>query len=122
MLFHKFDPDTQTLYIKARGNIDFWELLDMYKTIESQKDLPSQLKILFETTNTKFDFKIERSKDISILFDRISEKYDIVKEAMIVDDPDDLNLVDLFENKLFYENYTFKFFITKEAAQKWLDF
>jgi hypothetical protein len=122
MLFQKFDPEKATLHIRAKGNIDFWELLDIYKTIEAKKSLPDKLKILFETTFTKFDFKIERCKDISEIFDRISERYDIVKEAMIVDDPDDLTLIELFENKLFYENYTFKIFGTKEAAQKWLDF
>jgi len=122
MLFQKFDPEKGTLHIRAKGNIDFWELLDIYKTIEAKKIFPDKLKILFETTFTKFDFKIERCKDISEIFDRISARYDIVKEAMIVDDPDDLTLIELFENKLFYENYTFKIFGTKEAAQKWLDF
>jgi hypothetical protein len=122
MLFHKFDSYKNTLHIRAKGNIDFWELLEVYKTIEAKKDFPDRLKILFETTYTKFDFKIERCKDISIIFDLISTKYDIIKEAMIVDDPDDINLVELFENKLFYENYSFKIFSTKEAAQKWLDF
>jgi hypothetical protein len=122
MLFQKFDSEKGVLHIKAKGNIDFWELLDIYKTIEAKKDLPDRLKILFETTFTKFDFKVERYKDISTILDGISAKYDILKEAMIVDDPDDLDLVELFENKLFYENYSFKIFKTKEAAQKWLDF
>ncbi len=122
MLFQKFDPENGLLHIKAKGNIDFWELLDIYKTIEAKKSFPDQLKILFETTYTKFDFKIERCKDISSIFDQISKKYDIVEEAMVVDDPDDLTLIELFENKLFYENYTFKIFGTVNAAQKWLNF
>ena len=122
MLFKIFIEETGILSIKARGNIDYWEVIDLYKYIQNDDSLPRKLKILINTTQSKFDFEIKYYEGISKAIEGVIMKYEIIKEAMIVDSPFETAVATMFEDKTIFENYSFKVFSTKEAAQNWLDF
>ena len=122
MLFQKFEENTDTLDVKARGNVDFWELLDLYRSIESNKEFPRKLKIIINTLESKFDFPVEYNEDISKALKDMIKKYDIIKEAIIVDESIETSVSLMFDDKYMIENYSFKIFTNLKAAQKWLDF
>ena len=122
MLFQKFDEKNGTLSVKARGNIDFWELLELYKSIETNDKLPRKLKIIIDTLKTKFDFPVEYNEDISKAIKNVIKKYDFIKEAIVVDEPDETSVELMFDDKFVFENFSFKIFNNLKAAQKWLDF
>ena len=122
MLFQKFDDKNGILSVKARGNIDFWELLDLYKSIETNDKFPRKLKIIIDTLKTKFDFPVEYNEDISKAIKNVIKKYDFIKEAIVVDEPDETSVELMFDDKFVFENFSFKIFNNLKAAQKWLDF
>ncbi len=122
MLFQKFDEKTGILNVKARGNIDFWELLDLYKSIETNNELPRKLKIIINTLKTNFDFTVEYHEDISLAINKVIRKYDIIKEALIVDNQYEIDVALMFDDKYLYENFSFKIFNNLKAAKKWLAF
>lgn len=122
MLFQIFDEKTGTLNVKARGNIDFWELLDLYKSIETNNELPRKLKIIVNTLKTNFDFPVEYHEDLSLAINKVIRKYDIIKEALIVDKNYEIDVALMFDDKYLYENFSFKIFSNLKAAKKWLDF
>jgi len=122
MLFKKFDEKTGVLNVEARGNIDFWELLDFYKTLVTDNSYPKKLKVLFNALNIKFDFSIKYNEDISKAILKVVKKYDIIKEAFIVEEEffDPVTL--MFDDKFVYENFSFKVFNNINAAKFWIDF
>ena len=122
MLFKRYDEKKGILNVEARGNIDYWELLDLYKVLATENTYPKKLKILFKAVNTKFDFKVEYNEDISIAVYDVKKKFEIIKEAFVVDEEfyDPVSL--MFEDKFYYDNFSFKIFETSEAAEMWLDF
>lgn len=122
MLFQKFDDKNGILSVKARGNIDFWELLDLYKSIETNDKFPRKLKIIIDTLKTKFDFPVEYNEDISEALRNVVKKYDFIKEAIVVDESDETSVTIMFDDKFVFENFSFKIFNNLKAAQKWLDF
>ena len=122
MLFKKFDEKTGILSIKARGNIDFWELLDLYKTIETNNEYPRKLKIIIDTLKSKFDFPVKYNEDISKAINTVAKKYDIIKEAVVVDKYYETSVALMFDDKFVYDNLSFKIFTDMKAAQKWLNF
>ena len=122
MLFQKFNEKTGVLSIKARGNIDFYELIDLYKSIETNNELPRRLKIIINTLKTNFDFTVEYHEDISLAINKVIRKYDIIKEALIVDNQYEIDVTLMFDDKYLYENFSFKIFNNLKAAKKWLAF
>ena len=122
MLFKKFIEETGTLSVKARGNIDYWEIIDLYKSIQDDDSLPRKLKILINTTQSKFDFEVKYYEDISKVIEDVIQKYEIIKEAIVVDSPDETDVALMFDDKTVIENFSFKIFTTIKAAQIWLDF
>ena len=122
MLFKRFDEKAGILNVEARGNIDFWELLDLYKILETDSIYPRKLKILFKAVNIKFDFKVIYNEDLSMAVFDTTKKYEIIKEAFVVEQEFYDSVTTMFEDKFYYENYSFKIFNNLKAAQLWLDF
>lgn len=122
MLFQKFDEDTGILYVNARGNIDFFEVIEFHNSVQKNKSLPRRLKILTDTRQSKFDFEIKYYDAISQVIGKLIKKYDIIKEAIITDPPYNSEIAFMFDDKTIYENYSFKVFTSEEAALKWLNF
>jgi hypothetical protein len=122
MLFKKFDEKKGILKVEARGNIDFWELLDFYKTLVSENSYPDKLKIFFIATSIKFDFKVAYNDDISEAVSNVAEKFTLIKEAFIVEDEFYDSISIMFDDKYVFENYSFKIFNNPDAAETWLNF
>ena len=110
------------LNVKARGNIDFWELLDLYKSIETNEEFPRKLKIIINLLKTNFDFPVKYNEDVSEAIKNVVKKYDIIKEAFVLNKDYKTSVALMFDDKFVYENFSFKIFTNEKAAQKWLDF
>jgi hypothetical protein len=122
MLFQKFNEEKGILTVDARGNIDFFEVIDFYTSILNNESLPEKLKIIFDTRQSKFDFEIKYYEAISQAIENVVLKYDIIKEAMIIDPSNAEGVYMMFDDKMILENYSFKVFASPEAAEKWIDF
>lgn len=97
------------------------EVIEHYRTYEQNNDVPRNLRVFIDCSNSSFDFK---PKDISRIWeavDRCLAKYDSLEEAILVQRPYETAMAAIFENGAPDENYLFKLFSTREMAIDWLN-
>jgi len=120
MLTLKFDSRNNILRTVTTGVIGVEDMLKHYNTIIDNDSLPRNLIVLINCGGTRCTTTTE---EIEIFYRKIKialQKYEQIREAILVDQPYETAFVTLFERLINVEKYEFKIFYTENAAMKWL--
>jgi hypothetical protein len=121
MVTTKFNPNTNILESKFEGNVTLAEIVNYIIETKKNKAYPRKLKILTDSSKATFNFTIE---DLEIIVEenyKSLEKYDLIIDAILVDDPKKTVLTMLYMELAKTNKYKFEIFATKSAALHWLN-
>lgn len=121
MVTAKFNPLTNTLESKFEGNVILSEIINYIIATKENNSYPRKLKILTDSSEAIFNFAIE---DLEIIVEenyKSLEKYDLIIDAIIIDDPKNTVLSMLYLELVKTNKYKFEIFATKSAAIDWLN-
>ncbi|MDO9037958.1 MAG: hypothetical protein Q7U59_06390 [Lutibacter sp.] len=121
MIRTQFNPQTKILESKFEGNVTLAEVVNYIVATKENKTYPRKLKILTDSLDGNFDFSIE---DLEIIVEdnyKSLEKYELIIDAIIIDDPNNTVLSMLYLELAKTNKYKFEIFATKSAALDWLN-
>lgn len=121
MISTQFNPQTKILESKFEGNVTLAEVVNYIIATKEHKTYPRKLKILTDSIDAVFNFSIE---DLEIIVEeniKSLEKYDLIIDAIIIDDPKNTVLSMLYLELAKSNKYKFEIFATKSAAIDWLN-
>lgn len=121
MVTAKFNQQTNILESKFEGNVTLAEVVNYIIATKDNKTYPRKLKILTDSIDAVFNFSIE---DLEIIVEeniKSLEKYDLIIDAIIIDDPKNTVLSMLYLELAKSNKYKFEIFATKSAALDWLN-
>jgi hypothetical protein len=120
MIEEKFNSKTGILETKFKGDITLLAVLNYMIRTKENKTYPRTLKIITDSRQAIFNFSIQ---DLNILMEenlKLLEKYNSIRDAIIVDNPKNMVLTMLYSKMTETNKDKFKIFSTKEAALYWL--
>ena len=120
MITVKFNPNTNILESKFEGNVTLAEIVNYIIATKENKAYPRKLKILTDSRKAIFNFTIE---DLDVIVEenqKSLEKYELIIDAIIIDDPKKTVLSMLYLELAKTNKYKFEIFATKNAALNWL--
>jgi hypothetical protein len=121
MVIAQFNPQTKILESKFEGNVTLAEVVNYIIATKENNSYPRKLKILTDSIDAIFNFTIE---DLEIIVEenyKSLEKYDLIIDAIIIDDPKNTVLSMLYLELVKTNKYKFEIFATKSAAIDWLN-
>jgi hypothetical protein len=121
MVTAKFNKHRKILEAKFEGNVTLAEIVNYIKATKKNDTYPRKLKILTDSLDAIFNFAIE---DLEIIMQenyKSLEKYELIIDAIIIDDPKNTVLSMLYLELVKTNKYKFKIFATKSAALDWLN-
>jgi hypothetical protein len=121
MVIAQFNPQTNILESKFEGNVILSEIINYIIATKENSSYPRKLKILTDSSKAIFNFTIE---DLAIIVEenyKSLEKYDLIIDAIIIDDPKNTVLSMLYLELVKTNKYKFEIFATKSAAIDWLN-
>lgn len=121
MVSTHFNTQTKILESKFEGNVTLTEVVNYIIVTKENKTYPRKLKILTDSIDAIFNFSIE---DLEIIVEeniKSLEKYDLIIDAIIIDDPKNTVLSMLYLELTKTNKYKFEIFATKSAAIDWLN-
>lgn len=122
MLDYKFNTKTNTLEANYIGEVSAIEIVNYIRDTKNKSHIyPKRLKILSNTKNANFNFTIEELDLIVAENYKSLEKYDIIIDSIIVDDPKNTVLIVLYKQFFETKKYKFEIFATESAALNWLN-
>jgi phosphoketolase len=121
MGYSKFNQQSEILETEFTKDVTLEEIINYIISIKENKTYPRLLKVKTNATKANFDFSINALKTIAIENDKLLEKYDFIRHAIIVDNPR-TTAISMLYKKLAEKNdkYRFNVFSTDEGASDWL--
>lgn len=121
MISVNFNLGTNHLEADYRNEVTAPEVIDYIQATKLNKDYPRVLKIISDTRNSTFNLSIDDLNSIVEENFKSLEKYTMIIDAIIVDDPKTTVLTMLYKQFSKTNKYKFEIFATKEAALNWLN-
>lgn len=121
MVTAKFNLKSNILESKFEGNVTLAEVVNYIIATKENNSYPRKLKILTDSIDAVFNFSID---DLEIIVEenyKSLEKYDLIIDAIIIDDPKNTVLSMLYLELAKTNKYKFEIFATKSAAIDWLN-
>lgn len=121
MVTAKFNEQSKILESKFEGNVILSEIVNYIIATKENKSYPRKLKILTDSRDAIFNFTIE---DLEIIVEenyKSLEKYNLIIDAIIIDNPKNTVLSMLYLELAKTNKYKFEIFATKSAALDWLN-
>ena len=121
MVTVQFNQQTHILETKFEGNVTLAEIVNYIIATKENKTYPRKLKILTDSVDAVFNFTIE---DLEIIVEenfKSLAKYELIIDAIIIDDPKNTVLSMLYLELAKSNKYKFEIFATKSAALDWLN-
>ena len=119
MIFHELNKEG-ILYIVLTDKVNKEDILNFLKEFQSFDHLPEDVKLLYNFQKAEIDLAADQLKEIAELADIVTEKYQSVKTAFLVDEPVVTAYSYLFSRMDQKENRERKVFSTHIAAEEWL--
>lgn len=119
---YSFNEESIILETKTSGILKIEDIINHYDEIARDDTLPRNLKVLIDTRGTQFDVKMNEMSLATNTVKNVLQKYNYIKEAILVDKPSTTVVAMLFEiNSTGFESYNFQVFSTENAARNWLE-
>lgn len=120
MIEYKFNTESNILEANYIGEVTCDEVINYIQTTKKNHQLPRVLKIISDTRNGLFNFSISDLDAIVDTNNQSLENYDVIIDAIIVDNPKNTVLTVLYKKLANTKKYKFEIFATKDAALNWL--
>ena len=122
MIISKYNQQTGILETEFTEDVILEELINYIISIKENKTYPRFLKIKTNATISNFAFSLDDIEKVAIETDKLLEKYNLISDAMIVDNPRTTAISMLYQ-KIFEKNakYRFDVFSTDKGASEWLE-
>lgn len=114
------DEELKILRVSYPGMLTKEEIIAHYDELRTNTSFHRNIRILIDCRNSTFTVKPEEVPELTEAAKKAVNKYQSVKEAMMVTDPYETVIVTLFEKGINVPHYRFKIFYTEEAALDWL--
>jgi len=120
MITSRIDYDTGILYVDFKGEITLEDLLEHVTIKERRSHYPKKLKILTNATTAEFFLQPRDLVAVKEEMSRTLKKYKVIYDAFVVNHTKSTALSVFYMELATLDNYHFKVFSTKEAAENWL--
>lgn len=120
MITFEFNTKLGILETTLTGKIGIDEIVQYYNQLKGNNDLPQNLKNLINSNKAQYSFL---DKDLNTIANSIKELLDqlnSLQEAIVQTSPYETAMAMLYERMVYYNNYQFGVFSTREAAIEWL--
>ena len=103
------------------GQVSFEEIISYISKLKNAKDYPPKLLILTDAIDSTFELSNTEYRQIAELVRRYAAKFELLKDAIILNDPRATAYSLLIRNEsITIPNFRFEIFSTREAAIEWL--
>ena len=116
-----FDENNKIIVATFSGSLNKIEPLKYIESLLAIKNLPENLKILQDFTNTNYDLNVGDLEDIAVQIKKHFERFKSIKVAAIHNKSAETAISIIFAKLLESENLNYLVFSTEEAAIKWLE-
>ena len=120
MITLDFNTDTKILVNTLTGTIDISDVLNMYHQIENHDSLSANLKIIIDSQKARYSFTEKDLQKIANAIKHLLTKFNSIQEAIVQSTPYETAMAILYEQMVYFDNFRFKVFSTREAAILWL--
>lgn len=121
MIDHKFDKDSEILYIYFRGDIYGEEIIDHISSINKIEGLPKELKLLYDLRQSSLKISSLEVKKISSIAESSLKNFPVIRSAFLVDKPLETALLSIFVDIKTRVTLNRKLFSTMEASLAWIN-
>ena len=116
-----FNRQTGILESKFTEDVTLVEIVDYIISTKENKIYPRILKIKTNASKANFIFSINDLEKIVIENTKSLEKYDLIIDAIIVDNPKTTAISILYQELEKNNKYRFNIFSTDKGASEWLE-
>ncbi len=118
---YHFNKELNIYETKYTGLLTILNIIDHYNRIAKNNKLPKILNTIIDCREAQFDIKTNEINYTKEAVKSALNKYEKIKEAIIIDKPYETAIATLFKNyNAYLKSYSFKIFSTEEAAINWL--
>ena len=121
MINSKFNKQTGIIEKELIGDISLAEIINDMIRVKENKLYPRLLKIKANSTNANFKFSVNDLEIISNERNKTLEQYDLIVEAIIVNNPETTVKSMLYQESKTTDKYRFRIFSTDKGASDWLN-
>lgn len=107
-------------YVQFKGKITHVDISNYLDDLKKMSNLPNPLLTLYDLRETNLKLALTEIEKIAKKADKVTEKYNAVKTAFIVNDPDLTAYAMLFNQVNENANKKREVFSTEESAKLWL--
>jgi len=120
MITYEFNTKLEILETTLTGKIGIDEIVQYYNQLKGNNDLPRNLKNLIDSNNAQYTFQDKDLIKIADVIKKLLEQHNFIKEAIVQNSPYETAMAMLYERMVYYNNFQFSLFSTREAAIEWL--
>ena len=115
------NKDTGIIETTYEGHVTVRDLIGYVSELKNRDKYPGRLLILTDAMNSRLEFGPDEDKVLAGMVQQYAPMYEIIKDAIIIDDPRSTAYSLLFRRAAAaIPNYEIGIFSTREAAIKWL--
>ncbi len=121
MITYEFNTKLGILETTLTDKIGIDEIVQYYNQLKGNNDLPRNLKNLIDSNNAQYTFQDKDLTKIADVIKELLEQHTFLKEAIVQNSPYETAMAMLYERMVYYNNFQFNLFSTREAAIEWLE-
>lgn len=118
---YTYNEVSRILETRAKGILKIGDIIDHYEIITNEESFPRNLKVLIDCRGAQMDIKVDETGQIHAMVKKALSKYNYIKEAILVDKPNETVIAMLFD---YYSSdlktYSFHVFSIENVAREWL--
>ena len=108
------------LEVSLKGNIEFADYVGLMQSVGANKDLPKKIRVLGIDNGININFSPSDTLKLSEVREQTVQRFDDVRHAYVVDDPNNTALAVLTSSEMQSQHYQVKIFSSKAKALDWL--
>jgi hypothetical protein len=121
MITSHINRDTGIIETIYEGKVTFEDVIGYINELRNFEKFPKRLLILSDSTHGRISFTAEEDQLIAGIVRQYAPSYQLIKDAIIIDDPRTTAYSVLYRNAAAsIPNYQFEIFSTRQAAINWL--
>lgn len=109
------------LFVQFKGSLKLSDILNHIKEFSEFDFFPNKALLIYDLLNCELILKPDEIKDLSLAGELSTEKYSIVRTALIVDQPKSNAFTTLYALLAKQKKTKRKVFTTKEEALRWIN-
>ena len=120
MIENRIETSGVYLWVKTNPMINLENMISSSDFLVNEENLPEVLRILEDATDSVVSFGVRDFEKLADRINKVSEKFKIIKHAVIHNSPKNTAFTLYFKNNYVNNRYKLEVFSTFEAASNWL--